>query len=55
MLFAEATDFVDQLRVVEDSPAEARSMAERGRDYVLAEYSWDTVLDRMETSLRGLT
>jgi glycosyltransferase involved in cell wall biosynthesis len=55
MLFAEASELVEQLRVVADSPAEARSMAERGRDYVLTQYSWDAVLDRMEASLRGLT
>jgi hypothetical protein len=29
-------------------------MAERGRDYVMSEYSWETVLDRMEASVRSV-
>jgi len=54
LLFDGAEELVEQLLSLSRSPAEARSMAERGRSYVLAEYSWDVVLDRMETSLRKI-
>lgn len=37
-----------------ESPGEAARMAEAGRAYVLDNYRWDRVLDRMEESLEGL-
>ena len=39
--------------IVRDPPA-ARAMAERGREYVRREYSWEAVLDRMESDLLAL-
>lgn len=36
------------------SPHEAKAMADAGRSYVLENYRWDRVLDRMEESLEGL-
>lgn len=37
-----------------DSPREAQKMAEAGRAYVLENYRWDRVLDRMEKSLEDM-
>jgi glycosyltransferase involved in cell wall biosynthesis len=37
------------------APGNAEFLARRGRDYVLASYRWDVVLDAMEASLRELT
>lgn len=37
-----------------DSPGEAALMAAAGRAYVLDNYQWEQVLDRMEQSLEGL-
>jgi len=54
LLFSSREDLAEHLRALEASPSLSGSLAERGRDYVLSEYSWDTVLDRMEASLRGL-
>jgi glycosyltransferase involved in cell wall biosynthesis len=39
------------LRFVADAPEAAARLAAPGRDYVLANYQWDDVLDRMEATL----
>ncbi|MGA2803366.1 MAG: glycosyltransferase family 4 protein [Acidimicrobiales bacterium] len=39
------------LRFVAEAPAQAARLACMGRDYVLANYTWPTVLDAMERSL----
>lgn len=54
MLFSHREDLVAHIRELAESPELARSLAERGRNYVIEEYSWDTVLDRMEASLRRI-
>jgi hypothetical protein len=35
-------------------PAGTAQLAERGRSYVLEEYSWDVVLDHMEADIKDL-
>ncbi|MEZ5170886.1 MAG: glycosyltransferase family 4 protein [Acidimicrobiia bacterium] len=39
------------LRFVAEAPDEARALARVGREYVLGNYTWDPVLDRMEATL----
>lgn len=52
--------FVDDLELGEclsflaDEPKAAAALADRGRDYVLAHYTWPTVLDSMERSLESI-
>ncbi|HUY06486.1 MAG TPA: glycosyltransferase family 4 protein [Acidimicrobiales bacterium] len=42
------------LRFIAEAPKAASALAERGREYVLANYTWEIVLDNMEDSLGGL-
>ena len=53
LTFRGAEDLATELRTICDSPEESASMAERGRQYVLREYSWPVVLDRMEAELES--
>jgi glycosyltransferase involved in cell wall biosynthesis len=52
--FGDGASLAAQLRRLADNPALAASMAERGRQYVLDNYTWPVVLDRMEADLKGL-
>lgn len=54
LLYSDSDEFVRQLARLARSPSQASEMAQRGRSYVLSEYSWDVVLDRMEQSVRSL-
>jgi hypothetical protein len=54
LLFTGASDLADRLRFLIDSPDEAAAMAERGRRYVLEQYTWPVVLDRMEADLKSI-
>ena len=42
-----------QLRFVASNRSEATEMAAAGRRYVVENYTWPTVLDRMEASLQA--
>jgi glycosyltransferase involved in cell wall biosynthesis len=44
-------EFAEALRFVADAPDAARAIAKPGRDYVLANYTWDRVLDAIEPTL----
>ena len=44
-------EFAQCLRFIADAPAAAAVLAAAGRDYVLSNYTWELVLDRMESSL----
>ncbi len=48
-------EFAQCLRFVAEAPKAASALAERGREYVLANYTWEIVLDNMERSLRVLS
>jgi len=54
LLFSDVDELAKGLRTIAEAPDEARAMARRGRDYVLAEYAWDVVLDRMEADIAAL-
>jgi glycosyltransferase involved in cell wall biosynthesis len=43
------------LQLVAEEPGAMRELAGPGRDYVLRNYTWDTVLDRMEQSVEALS
>jgi glycosyltransferase involved in cell wall biosynthesis len=52
--FAGGASLRDRLRELVRQPQLAAEMANRGRRYVLDNYSWPVVLDRMETDLQAL-
>ena len=52
---ADRYEFAECLRLLVADRALGRSMAERGREYVLANYRWDEVLDRAERALEDWT
>jgi glycosyltransferase involved in cell wall biosynthesis len=52
--FAGSEDLVARVRQIEAEPDRTAEMAEQGRRYVLAEYSWPVVLDRLEADLAAL-
>jgi len=51
LTYASDAEFAQCLRFIDEAPATASALATRGRDYVLSNYTWDLVLDRMESSL----
>ncbi len=51
LVFSDAAGLAEALRTVGSRPEQAAAMAERGRRYVLENYTWDAVLDRMEHDL----
>ncbi len=53
LIFADAAGFTAVLRRVLAGPEEASAMAAAGRRYVIENYTWPPVLDRMEASLRA--
>jgi glycosyltransferase involved in cell wall biosynthesis len=54
LLFSGVLDLVRSVRLLRQDPAEAARMAERGRRYVLDNYTWPSVLDRMASELESL-
>ncbi|HLI25121.1 MAG TPA: glycosyltransferase, partial [Acidimicrobiales bacterium] len=52
--FSDAADLAQSMKWLVAAPDEATEMAARGRAYVLGEYTWPVVLDRMEESLAAL-
>ncbi|MGD0343649.1 MAG: glycosyltransferase family 4 protein [Acidimicrobiales bacterium] len=55
LTYADELEFAQCLRFVAEAPKTAAAMAARGQQYVLANYTWEVVLDAMERSLAGLT
>jgi len=51
LVYADELELGQCLRFVAEAPAQAARLACMGRDYVLANYTWPTVLDAMERSL----
>ncbi len=46
-------ELAEQLRLVAEKPEMAEELAIAGRRYVIENYTWPAVLDRMEASLRA--
>jgi len=53
--FSDEFDLASALRWLATSPDAAAAMAERGRRYVLDNYQWSVVLDRIEADLELMT
>ncbi|WP_111766348.1 glycosyltransferase family 4 protein [Nakamurella deserti] len=51
LTYRDAAEFEQCLRFLADDPAGAAALGARGRDYVLAHYRWETVLDAVEAKL----
>jgi glycosyltransferase involved in cell wall biosynthesis len=51
LTYANESEFAQCLRFVAEAPKAASALAERGREYVLANYTWPVVLDAMEAFL----
>ena len=54
LTFVDEFELAQCLSFLAAAPHEAASLAKSGREYVLANYRWDVVLDAMEVSLRDL-
>jgi glycosyltransferase involved in cell wall biosynthesis len=55
LTFADEFELAQCLSFLAAAPGNAEGLARAGREYVLANYRWDVVLDAMEASLRELT
>jgi glycosyltransferase involved in cell wall biosynthesis len=55
LTFDDEFELAQCLSFLAAAPGNAELLARPGRDYVLANYRWDVVLDAMEASLRELT
>jgi glycosyltransferase involved in cell wall biosynthesis len=51
LMFSSGAELAERLDLVVRKPDLATEVAEAGRRYVIENYTWDTVLDRMEASL----
>jgi len=51
LLYEDESQFEECLAFLADAPGAARELAARGRGYVLDNYQWDAVLDRIELAL----
>jgi glycosyltransferase involved in cell wall biosynthesis len=54
LLYADDYELAEYLAIVADAPERLRHLGARGRDYVLANYTWDVALERMEAALEKL-
>lgn len=54
LVYADDFELAQCLLFVQEAPTAARQLADRGRAYVLENYPWPEVLDRMELSLKAL-
>jgi glycosyltransferase involved in cell wall biosynthesis len=54
LLFLDQEEFSRCVQTMCDQPGQMAELARRGRQYVLDEYSWDAVLDRMEAGIETL-
>jgi glycosyltransferase involved in cell wall biosynthesis len=53
LMFNDGAELAEQLRLVAEKPEMAEELAIGGRRYVIENYTWPAVLDRMEASLRA--
>ena len=55
LLYNDEYELAQYLALVGDNPDRLRGLGQLGRRYVLANYTWDAALDRMEAALEALT
>jgi glycosyltransferase involved in cell wall biosynthesis len=55
LLYEDELELEECLAFLADAPETARDLAARGRAYVLANYQWDTVMDKVEAALAEWT
>jgi glycosyltransferase involved in cell wall biosynthesis len=55
LTFADEFELAQCLSFLAAAPADAARLAKAGREYVLAHYTWDVVLDAMEAGLEDLS
>jgi glycosyltransferase involved in cell wall biosynthesis len=55
MTYADNYELTECLQLISSNKALAAQMGENGRSYVLSNYTWDKVVDKMEDSLRNLS
>ena len=53
LLYEDEAEFDECLAFLAEAPGAACKLASRGRRYVLDNYQWDRVLDRIEPALAG--
>jgi glycosyltransferase involved in cell wall biosynthesis len=51
LTYSSDEEFAQCLRFIAEAPQSAAALAAAGREYVLTNYTWELVLDRMESSL----
>jgi glycosyltransferase involved in cell wall biosynthesis len=54
IVYRDDDELAECLALAADAPEQLTALGRRGRDYVLANYTWDAVLDRMEAALGTL-
>jgi glycosyltransferase involved in cell wall biosynthesis len=54
LVYADDAELAECLALVAEAPEVLRHLAERGREYVLSNYTWSAVLDRMEAGLEEM-
>jgi glycosyltransferase involved in cell wall biosynthesis len=54
LLYNDDHELAQYLALVADGPERLHHLGAKGRDYVLANYTWDAALDRMEAALEEL-
>jgi glycosyltransferase involved in cell wall biosynthesis len=54
LLYSDEYELAQYLALVADHPAKLSALARLGREYVLANYTWDVALDHMEAALEAL-
>jgi glycosyltransferase involved in cell wall biosynthesis len=54
LLYTDEYELAEYLALVADAPDRLRDLGATGREYVLANYTWDVALDRMEAALEEL-
>jgi glycosyltransferase involved in cell wall biosynthesis len=54
LLYADQYELAQYLALVADHPEKLAGLGRLGREYVLANYTWDIALDRMEAALEDL-
>jgi hypothetical protein len=53
ILYANAEEFSAAVRTLTENPALAAEMGRKGREYVLSNFSWDRIMERIEKALTG--